>query len=474
LIRAGGTAGNSLEALKIIRLLKLLRLIRLMKMDKLADRLNGRVRPAVVTLAKLVFVFGLVLHLLACTYWATAANIGFDDDHIWVPDTSYGYRPWEDKYARALHYSILALVGADLQPTYNVEYFFQSSSLVIGIILTSCIIGSATTILSSMDKMAEEKRDHMNKMSAYMKAKNLPLKLQHSIYQYYAFLWNSNWAANRVDLFPNLPPLLNLQLELSLKQRLIKKCALFSNCQPKSVLHLVRRLKSEIAIPDEVVFREGEPGRCLYFLVHGSLSKYRYIKTEADVSARLIEGYANGGDTLGDLAFFEKDNRYAISIRATTFCELETLSFQDLAELASLYGDIAVQIQNSAKTHARLKDAEKEGFSYSWSATINEEEKKTAKKQAANELKRQDAMMKSNLIDSPLRTMIKRRMKNKVSAVSQFQRNTSFKNVLSEAMRSGSTKFSDGGSGGGQSGGAEAVPQQIQDSVELDSNSDNE
>ena len=153
----------------------------------------------------------------------------------------------------------------------------------------------------------------------------------------------------------------------------------------------------------------------------------RYVNTDDDVPARLIEGYARGGDTLGDLAFFEKDNRYANSVRATSFCELETLSFQDLAELASLYGDIAVQIQNNAKSHARLKDAEKEGFSYSWSETIVQEGKKAAAQTAADALKNE--AKKGNVSDSPLRNLMKRRMKTKVKAVSQFQRNKSFKKV---------------------------------------------
>jgi len=370
-----GSGQGNLSTLKMLRLLKLLRLVRLIKVDQLTDQLNGRIRPSTVTLCKLIFVFVLVLHLQACAYWAIADQIGFngeDRSDRWVPHSSYAdpHLSWVDKYLVALHYSILAFVGSDTPPTTRDEYLFQCISLAIGIILSSAIIGSTTTILASMDKMAEEKRGHMDKMSGYMKTQHIPVKLQDSIYQYYLFLWKSNWAANRVDLFPNLPPLLNLQLELSLKQKLIKKCELFTSCQPKSTMHLVRRLKPSMAIPDEVLFRENEIGKQLFFLVHGELSKYTYITgNEGQVQARVIQGYANGGDTLGELAFFETNNRYALSAMATTFCEVETLGFKDLAELASMYVDIAVQIEKSAKNHSRLRHGEganQNGFSYSW------------------------------------------------------------------------------------------------------------
>jgi hypothetical protein len=69
---------GSLTALKTLRLLKLLRLVRALGQERFLAQamMKGYVRPASVTLAKLVFVFFYVLHLQACGFWAVAAAVG--------------------------------------------------------------------------------------------------------------------------------------------------------------------------------------------------------------------------------------------------------------------------------------------------------------------------------------------------------------------------------------------------------------
>ena len=54
-----------------------------------------------------VFIFVLVTHMLACAYWVVATNVGYDDDHNWVPDTSYEQRSFGEKYVYAMHFAIL-------------------------------------------------------------------------------------------------------------------------------------------------------------------------------------------------------------------------------------------------------------------------------------------------------------------------------------------------------------------------------
>ena len=94
----------------------------------------------------------------------------------------------------------------------------------------------------------------MDRLLVYMRKQHVPEHLQRSIYNYYEFSYKRNWTFNRGDLFPNIPSILDLQLQLALKQRLIKQCTMFADCQPQTVMTLVQRLQSTIAIPNQVIF----------------------------------------------------------------------------------------------------------------------------------------------------------------------------------------------------------------------------
>jgi hypothetical protein len=187
---------------------------------------------------------------------------------------------------------------------------------------------------------------------------------------------------------------MELQLQLSLKQKVINSSTVFEGCNPTSILHLVRHLVSEIVPQDDVLFRRGDVAGKLTFLMNGRLAKYesaapiassakstraspasssspssssssratintassslarlQLSKRDQDVNGGEVAGlnrlvrYCYPGETLGINEFFAKDNKYEVSIMAVVFSEIESLEFVELAQLIGMYPDIAASVQ---------------------------------------------------------------------------------------------------------------------------------
>ena len=224
-----------------------------------------------------------------------------------------------------------------------------------------------------MDKLSSERRNHMDLMTGYLRAHGTPRELQHRIFKFYEDLWKTDWAADRVDLFPNMPQILQLQLDLSEKQRIVECCNLFARCTSKSIYFVVRRLEIMTTLADEILYRESEVGRKMFFLHHGTVCKYIYMYPDGkkQMPVRVITDYINGGGYFGQLAFFESKNRHAHSAMATVFCKLLTLSFAHLAELAERQTDIALHIERNAQAHLYSKKEVHydNDFKYAWAVT---------------------------------------------------------------------------------------------------------
>ena len=60
--------------------------------------------------------------------------------------------------------------------------------------------------------------------------------------------------------FNQLPPSLEMQLSLSLKRQVIECSPLCKNCAPITVVAVIRRLRSCIALPNDIIVEQvGDP-----------------------------------------------------------------------------------------------------------------------------------------------------------------------------------------------------------------------
>jgi hypothetical protein len=161
------------------------------------------------------------------------------------------------------------------------------------------IIGSASSLIASLDSEGEARLNQLNAVNyvsstlipspeprqppaltrpllrarfartQYMTFRGVPDWMQERVRAYYEYLWHSGQAAHHKKAFDELPPMLQIQLTLCLKRQMIEGCNVFKNLEASSIVAIMHRLEETIAIPSEVIILQGSIGDKMYFLFQG-------------------------------------------------------------------------------------------------------------------------------------------------------------------------------------------------------------
>jgi monovalent cation:H+ antiporter, CPA1 family len=130
------------------------------------------------------------------------------------------------------------------------------------------------------------------------------------------------------DLQRNLRPRrraveLRPTLDLGLKREdLVSRVPMFAALDAKARRSVARVLRPRLAVPDEVIVRQGERGDAMYFISSGAV-EVRIQPTSVQLGS---------GDFFGELALLVADRRNA-DVVALGYCQLLTLAARDLNRL---------------------------------------------------------------------------------------------------------------------------------------------
>jgi voltage-gated potassium channel len=157
----------------------------------------------------------------------------------------------------------------------------------------------------------------------------VPPQLNEQVRDYYEYLWAHHRGVKEEALFDDLPPSFRLNLLLYLTKELLEKVPLFRHCSPVLRNVLLMALKPQTYAPGVLIAREGEIGREIFFLSHGTVE----ILSE-EQGAR--HGTLADGDYFGDLSLVLKEKRTA-SARALTYCEVFILTSAEFDRIRNEY-----------------------------------------------------------------------------------------------------------------------------------------
>jgi CPA1 family monovalent cation:H+ antiporter len=135
-------------------------------------------------------------------------------------------------------------------------------------------------------------------------------------------------------------------LDLGLKREdLVGRVAMFAALDAKARRSVARMLRPRLAVPDEVIVRQGERGDAMYFISSGAV--------EVRISPTPV--HLGSGDFFGELALLVADRRTA-DVVALGYCQLLSLAARDLHRLFGT--EPALRDQIHAVAQARMAPAE--------------------------------------------------------------------------------------------------------------------
>jgi CRP-like cAMP-binding protein len=417
---------GSFNWLKIIRLVKIFRLLKMLKLKTLENlEESGVVNPSLLRFLKLLFTFLFLLHFVASGLWVVVAHtcvpcpvdqMGLDGvlvkcnpgDSMYPQFCPESWRieamvqhdtSLTSKYLFAFNWAILSMLGDNAYPGANEQYAFTILMSILGIAIFSSIIGSLSSMMTSMDAIANSRKEQLDAIRGFLHFRKVDKGLSMRIHGFYKYLWTSGQSNLHQKMFSELPLLLQSQLDIALKQDLIMAVPMFRSIEKSTVVALCGQLQSAISIPEQVIIGEGDPVLVMYFLVRGKVNVY--LSTSQETTGLKKVGETDGGSQksksgrvltkvtslsngshFGEVALLEaitRPDEGAIrdedddgsrhtaglkgqevhkhsSIIAEVHCELEEFRLKDFQRMLEQYPDLSHEINKiAAKRQRRQK-----------------------------------------------------------------------------------------------------------------------
>lgn len=325
-----------LWSLHTLDLLSLFRLIRVLDFTRRLER-DAFINPSTLRLSTLIFWMVLFSHWIACA-WYYLQGDGSAALHA-------------DNYLRALYFTtttIMTVGYGDITPKTNPQIIFTIGVQIFGAGFYGYLIGNLASILANIDLIRTQFREKFDKISAFIKYYNLPADLQKRIRKYYTHLWEVRRGQDDAGALSDLPRSLKTEVSLFLNRPIVEKVPFMKDASEEIIRDIVLNLSPVIALPDEVIFQEGERGEEMYFISRGTVEVI-------SADGRTVYATMTEGNFFGEIALILDSPRTA-TVRASDYADLYTISRKTFDHIIADYPDFAAKIRTLAKE--RLKERE--------------------------------------------------------------------------------------------------------------------
>jgi len=313
--------------------LQLLRLIKLINVGRMMHFWKRREIKYSNSLSVLFFLFwaAIAAHAISCG-WLAIRGI--------APSINLS-----SQYVKAIYWCVTTLttVGyGDVTPVTKVEMIYSIFVMLSGVGLYGYIIGNIAGIITKKDPLKSRYLENMEKLSTMTHLKKIPHDLQQRIRDYYTYIWKKRYGYDESKFVEGLPPNLKNEVVLFLKKEVIEKIPLFRDADIKFIEEIAKHLEPLLLTPDDLLFRKGDEGREMYFVVSGELAVYN--NNDPEPFALLTSG-----DFFGEMSLFKNIPRTA-TIRANTYCDLYSLKIEAFNSVVARYSEVYKKIEEEIQT----------------------------------------------------------------------------------------------------------------------------
>ncbi len=304
-------------------------LIPLLKIFKIYGKLSSWKQSSIrFSLVSTIIIFSF--WFLQVTNWITCGWLTIHEINPSISQLS--------NYISALYWTTTTLttVGyGDIVPHSDPEKLYSVLVMILGVGFYGYLIGNVASVLSKKDPAKEYFIENMESLSTLVKYRNIPPVLANKIRSYFTYLWKHKIIINEDKFINELPYGLKLDLLSNLREEVLKKVELFRNANKNFIEALSLKLKPLALTPNDYLFKEGDEGDKMYFVVKGNLSIIKNSKEVAEITE---------GDFVGEIALFRDVHRTATVI-AKSYCQLYSLDKKDFSSLIKKYPDISNKIE---------------------------------------------------------------------------------------------------------------------------------
>ena len=321
----------------------LLQLFRIIKLARVAQYMHELRRHVLrfsdyLNLGFFVFWLLILIHWLSCG-WVVLYNFPIGTDG-------------STKYINSLYWCVqtFTTVGyGDITPLNDSQHIYSVLVMLFGVGVYGYLIGNVANILSKRDPAKVQYFKNIESLKAFSNFRNIPLSLQKKIRDYYVYIWKKRLGYDESVFISKLPVGLQNEVSLFLKRDILDKIPLFKGIDDRFLREMSLHLRPVVFTPGEYIFRKGDKGNEMFFVIQGKLEVISVDETK-------LKNSLSDGDFFGEIALFKNINRTA-SIRAITYSDLYILDKEVFDYCLKRFPEITDQIKETAeKRYTELND----------------------------------------------------------------------------------------------------------------------
>ena len=313
-------------------LLNLIRLFKLFRVDYMLRTYWYTLLRYAGTFTFLSFVFWILIAIngLACGWHAVGKHP--PQPEIWP------------QYLDALYWTSTTLTAVgygDITPVDNAQKIYAMFVQILGFGVFTVIIGTVAGRLVRKDPATRRYEENLDSLEALIHYRSLPGDLTNRIIDFYRYMRRKRLGYDETSFLESLPENLQREVALYLKKDVIEKVSLFKNASPEFKQEIALLLRPMFLMPGDCVFKAGDPGEEMYFVVTGELDALTPSEDEILTTLQV-------GDFFGEIALFKNQPRSA-TINTLSFCNIYALDKSSFDKVIVRYPEIGRQIRETVE-----------------------------------------------------------------------------------------------------------------------------
>lgn len=393
---------SHITALSAARFVHLVRFMRINGYSRLLDKYIHEMFPRInSSVIGVLFLFvGILLlnHWASCTWFMMHRYLEHDKHKTWaIADNLATYDPeqgihniFNDDltpwfcYLRALYFTVstMSSVGyGDVRPYSLIETLHELTVVVLGACTFAALIGSVAVVFLHWDSRGDIAfKSRLRKLLDFMAFRELPGGLQEEIIDHFTNHWEHFEGVNMHEVIQDLPLPLQLELAICIHRNIISKVRGLRKCHIHVQRHIARKLQTQICSEGEHVFRAGEIGHEIYFILSGEVEVTRQsdgrsmssrnllsLATPATMSLNTGKNYTlREGQHFGGECLYSLSGERTQTVRCLKDCELVYILKDEFERIMIEFpehrniGIFAELVSSEQKTVKQTKDLQRQ------------------------------------------------------------------------------------------------------------------
>ncbi|XP_077270115.1 potassium/sodium hyperpolarization-activated cyclic nucleotide-gated channel 4 [Temnothorax americanus] len=235
--------------------------------------------------------------------------------------------------------NILASGYGPFVPETDGSIIFNSILMIIGRFIVCYILIMFLHIKAERKSSESKFQELIDQVKAYTRQKQLLPHMKKRLLAYYHYRFKNTYFRSK-RILSDLTEPLREEIAFQSCRRLIENVEIFKNL-PRNVLQsIVKNLKFELYLPNDVIIKAGSQGDCMFFLSSGTVAVLTPTGKEMC--------HLNDGAHFGEIALLVADQRRVASVVAIEVCEVYRLDRKDFRQCIDIHSELFAEIERIA------------------------------------------------------------------------------------------------------------------------------